>query len=152
MPFYEHVMLVRQDVQSAQAEALAADYVKIIEEGEGRVARVEYWGLKTLAYKIKKNRKAHYILMHIDSAHPPIAEMERQQRISEDVLRSMTVRVDELDEGPSIMMLNKERRDRGERDRGPRHHDRDRAPRPAKTDAKPEAAAADGKPETKEAS
>lgn len=90
--------------------------------------------------------------MHIDSAHPPIAEMERQQRISEDVLRSMTVRVDELDEGPSIMMLNKERRDRGERDRGPRHHDRDRAPRPAKTDAKPEAAAADGKPETKEAS
>lgn len=114
MAFYEHVFLARQDIQSAQVDALVDEYKKIIEDNGGKVTKTEYWGLKPLAYKIKKNRKAHYVLLNIDSPHPAVAEMERVEALSEDIIRTMTVRVDALDDGPSIMMQPKS--ERGRRD------------------------------------
>ena len=114
MAFYEHVFLARQDIQSAQVDALVDEYKKIIEDNGGKVTKTEYWGLKPLAYKIKKNRKAHYVLLNIDSPHPAVAEMERVEALSEDIIRTMTVRVDALDDGPSIMMQPKQ--ERGRRD------------------------------------
>lgn len=122
MAFYEHVFIARQDITASQVEGITADFSKIIEENEGKVAKTEYWGLKNLAYKIKKNRKGHYILMNLDAPHAAVAEMERQARLHEDVLRFMTIRVDELEEGESIVLRAKADKDRrGPRgDRGPR--------------------------------
>ncbi|MFQ5347410.1 MAG: 30S ribosomal protein S6 [Rhodothalassiaceae bacterium] len=120
MPYYEHVFIARQDVSAAQVETLTNDLTKIIEDGGGRVAKNEYWGLRPLAYRIKKNRKGHYVLLNIDAAPEAISEMERQARLNEDIIRFMTVRVDELEEGPSIFMRAKaERGDRrgGRRER-----------------------------------
>lgn len=124
MALYEHVFIARQDVSNAQVESITADFSKIIEENGGKVAKNEYWGLKTLAYRIKKNRKGHYVLLNVDAPHAAVAEMERQARLNEDVLRFMTVRVEELEEGPSIVLrakADKENR-RGPRpdSRGPR--------------------------------
>lgn len=124
MPLYEHVFLTRQDVSSQQVETLTEQYKTIIEDAGGTVAKVENWGLKTLAYRIRKNRKAYYTLMNFDTGPEALAEVERQQRLSEDVLRSLTIKVDELEEGPSAMMQK-----RDDRDRGPRGRDRDRGPR-----------------------
>lgn len=138
MPLYEHVFLARQDVSTQAVDALIAQYKTIVEGLGGQVTKIENWGLKSLAYRIKKNRKAHYALMNIDAPAAAVAEMERQQRISEDVLRALTIRVDALEEGPSVMLQKRdrdERRDdrRGERgdrgDRGDRGPRRDRAPR-----------------------
>ncbi|MCP4380066.1 MAG: 30S ribosomal protein S6 [Hyphomicrobiales bacterium] len=132
MPLYEHIFLVRQDVSGQQVETLVEQFKTVIEEGGGQVAKVENWGLKSLAYRIRKNRKAHFTLMNLDAPPIAVAEMERQQRLHEDVLRSMTLKVDELEEGPSIMMQKRDRDDRrddrrgrfGDRDRGPRREDR----------------------------
>lgn len=117
MAFYEHVFLTRQDVSGQRVDELVEQYKGIIEAGGGSVGKTEYWGLKTLAYRINKNRKAHFSLMNLDAPHEAIAEMERQMRINEDVLRYMTVRVDELEEEPSIQMQKKDRDDKRRRER-----------------------------------
>lgn len=130
MPLYEHVYLARQDLSPQQVEELTVQYTAIIEQMGGKVAKAEYWGVKSLTYRMRKNRKAHFTLLNIDAPPAAVAEVERQEHISEDVLRSLTVRVDELEEGPSAMMRKVDRdRDRDER-RGDRRRDRDgRGPR-----------------------
>ena len=123
MPLYEHVFLARQDISAQQVDQLVETYKGVITENGGSVGKTEYWGVKPLAYRIKKNRKAHYTLMNIDAPHAAVAEMERQMRINEDVLRYMTIRVETLEDGPSAMMQKRDRDDRrgGERgDRGER--------------------------------
>jgi len=128
MPLYEHVFLARQDISQQQAEGLLDTYRTLIAENGGKVGKTEYWGLKSLAYRVKKNRKAHYTLMNIDAPHEAVAEMERQMGLSTDVIRFLTVKVDEHEDGPSAMMRRSDDRDgRGDRDgrRGPRR-DRDR--------------------------
>jgi len=125
MPVYEHVYLARQDLSQQQVDELTAQYKGVIEQMGGKIAKVEYWGVKSLTYRIRKNRKAHFTLLNIDAPPAALAEVERQQHISEDVLRAMTVRVEELEEGPSAMMRKVDRdRDRDER-RGERRRDRD---------------------------
>jgi small subunit ribosomal protein S6 len=127
MPFYESVFIARQDISAEQADALATDFTNIVTSQGGQVTKKEYWGLRSMSFKIKKNRKGHYTLLNIDAPAPAILEMERQMRIHEDILRFLTVRVDELEEGPSMMMQRGQDRDRGERgDRGDRG---DRPPR-----------------------
>ena len=121
MPLYEHVIIARQDISPQQVETLNDSMKSIIEEGGGKVAKTEYWGLRTLTYRIKKNRKGHYTLMNIDSPYPAVAEMERQLGLNEDVLRFKTFKVDELEEGESAMMRKGGRDDRrGGRDDRPR--------------------------------
>jgi len=123
MPLYEHVFLARQDLAQAQVDALAENATAIIEANQGKVTKVENWGLRSLAYKIAKNRKAHYVMLNIDAPAGVVAELERQTQINEDVIRYMTVRVDALEAGPSVMMRKSERSERGER-RGGRDGDR----------------------------
>lgn len=119
MPLYEHVFLTRQDVSQAQVEALTKEYSQVIEEGGGRVGKTEYWGLKTVAFKIKKNRKAHYSLMNIDAPPAAVAEMERRMGLSPDVIRFITVRVEAHETEPSIQMRKSDRDERGrDGDRG----------------------------------
>ncbi len=118
MPLYEHVFLARQDVSNAQVEALTKEYIGIIEEGGGKVTKSEYWGLKSLAYKIKKSRKAHFSLLNIDAAHDAVAEMERRMGLSTEVIRFMTLKVDEHETQPSVMMRKGDRDDRHDGDRG----------------------------------
>jgi len=102
MPLYETMFIARQDLTSAQVDELAANCVKTITEGEGKVEKTSNWGLKTLAYRIQKNKKGHYVLMNIDAPAPAVLEMERQIRLNEDVLRYMTVKVDGFqEENPS---------------------------------------------------
>ncbi|WP_262691743.1 30S ribosomal protein S6 [Kordiimonas aestuarii] len=125
MATYEHVFIARQDVNASQVESITADLSKIIEENDGKVAKTEYWGLKNLAYKIKKNRKGHYVLLNIDAPHAAISEMERQARLHEDVIRFMTIRVEELEEGDSIVLRAKADKER----RGPREPRGERRPR-----------------------
>lgn len=120
MALYEHIYLARQDVSAQQVEELTNALTEVLSQGGGKVTKNEYWGLKSLSYRIKKNRKAHYSLLNIDAPAAAVAEMERQMRINEDVLRFMTVRVDELEEGPSAMMQKRDRDDRdGDRPGGP---------------------------------
>ena len=127
MPYYESVFIARQDISAAQVEGLTETFEKVITDAGGAIAKRESWGLRTMAYKIKKNRKGHYVLLNLDAPAPAVHEMERQMRINEDVLRYMTVRVEELEEGPSAIMRNKDRDDRPRRgDRGDRG---DRGPR-----------------------
>jgi small subunit ribosomal protein S6 len=114
MALYEHVFLARQDLSQAQVDALAASATEIIEANEGKVTKTETWGLKNLAYKIDRNRKAHFVLLNIEGPGSVVAELERQTRINEDVIRYLTVRVDEHEEGPSAMM-RKQDRDRKKR-------------------------------------
>ena len=111
MALYEHVLLVRQDATSQQVETLVEQYKGIIEQNGGKVTKNEYWGVKTLAFRIKKNRKAHFTLLNIDAPHAAVNEMERLQAISEDVIRSMTIRVEALEEGPSAMLQKRDRDD-----------------------------------------
>ncbi len=123
MPLYEHVFLARQDVSAQQVETLVEQFKGLIEGAGGSVGKVESWGLRSLAYHIKKNRKAHYTLMNITAPHAAVAEMERQMGLSEDVLRFKTIKVDELDEAQSAMMQKRDRDDRrggGRGDRGDR--------------------------------
>ena len=135
MPLYEHVFLARQDVSSQQVEALVEQFKGVIEQNGGKIAKVEAWGVKSLTYRIRKNRKAHFTLMNSDAPPAAVAEMERIERINEDVLRTLTIRVDALEEGPSAMMQKRDRDDRRD-DRGGRFGDRpprrdfgDRGPR-----------------------
>ena len=109
MALYEHVFLARQDLSQAQVDALAAQATEIIEANNGKVTKIETWGLKSLAYKIARNRKAHFVLLTIDAPGSVVAELERQTRINEDIIRYMTVRVDAHEEGPSVMMRKNER-------------------------------------------
>ena len=109
MALYEHVFLARQDLSQAQVDALAAQATEIIESNKGKVTKTETWGLKSLAYKIDRNRKAHFVLLNIEGPGEVVAELERQTRINEDVIRYMTIRVEEHEEGPSVMMRKNER-------------------------------------------
>jgi len=109
MALYEHVFLARQDLSQAQVDALAAQAAEIIEANSGKVTKTETWGLKSLAYKIERNRKAHYVLLNIDAPGGVVAELERQTRINEDIIRYITIRVDEHEEGPSVMMRKNDR-------------------------------------------
>lgn len=113
MPLYEHVFLARQDVSQQQVEALTKEYTDVITEGGGKVTKSEYWGLKGLAFKIKKSRKAHYSLLNIDAPAAVVAEMERRMGLSTDVIRFLTLRVDELETEPSVMMRKQDRDERG---------------------------------------
>ena len=117
MPLYEHVFLARQDLSQAQVDALAATATEIVEKGEGKVTKTEAWGLKNLAYKIKRNRKAHFVLLNIDAPAGVVAELERQTSINEDVIRFMTIRVEEHEEGPSVMLRKTDRERPRRRDR-----------------------------------
>lgn len=125
MALYEHVFLARQDMSAQQVDALVEQYKGVLEANGGKVGRVENWGLKSLTYRISKNRKAHYALMDIDAPAAAVHEMERQMRINEDILRYMTIAVEAHEEGPSAMMQKRDRDDRPRRDgdrpdRGPR--------------------------------
>lgn len=152
MPLYESVFIARQDISATQVDTLADNFENVISENGGSIAKRENWGLRTMAYKLKKNRKGHYVLFNIDAPAPAVHEMERQMRINEDILRYLTVRVDELEEGPSIIMRNKDRGDdrprgRGRPDREPREQreSRDAAPGgDAKADTEGETAAKEG--------
>ncbi|HEX8642723.1 MAG TPA: 30S ribosomal protein S6 [Allosphingosinicella sp.] len=144
MPLYEHVFLARQDLAQAQVDALAETATKIIEDNGGKVVKTETWGLRNIAYRIQKNRKAHYVALDFDAPAPAVAELERQTQINEDVIRYMTIRVDEHEAGPSAMMRRGERDrdgrgdrgDRGDRGRGRDGDDRgDRGPRRPREDA-----------------
>jgi small subunit ribosomal protein S6 len=128
VPYYENVFIARQDASPAQVEALTEGFATVIAENGGTVGKREYWGLRSLAYRIKKNRKGHYTLLNIDAPAAAVNEMERLMRINEDVLRYLTVRVEALEEGPSPMMRSRdERGERGDRgDRGDRGGRRDR--------------------------
>jgi small subunit ribosomal protein S6 len=121
MPLYEHVYLARQDVSPQQVEDLTTQFKGVVEGLGGKLTKTEYWGLKSLSFRVKKNRKAHFMLLNIDAPPAAIAEIERQERISEDILRFMTVRVEELEEGPSAMMRKVDRDER----RSERRRDRD---------------------------
>ena len=116
MALYEHIVLARQDVSPQQVEEMNAALSEVLTSNGGKVTKTEYWGLKSLSYRIRKNRKAHYTLINIDAPPAAVAEMERQEGINEDILRFLTVRVDELEEGPSAMMQKRDREDdRGDR-------------------------------------
>jgi len=115
MSLYEHIFMVRQDASNSQVETLTEQYRTIIQENDGSIEKHEYWGMKPLAYKVKKNRKAHFTLFNINAPHAAVAEMERLMTLSEDVIRFLTIRVDEHEEGPSAMM----RDDRPRRDSRP---------------------------------
>ena len=119
MPFYEHVVIARQDISPQQAEALNDTLQTIITEGGGAVAKIEYWGLRNLTYRIKKNRKGHYSLLALDAPAVAVKEMERQLSLNEDVLRYLTVKVDELDLELSPVLARRERERERERDRVP---------------------------------
>lgn len=121
MPLYETVFIARNDVTQAQVEAIAEMAAAIVAEGGGEVKKREYWGLRALAYRIKKNRKGHYMLISMEVAAPALSEMERQLGLNEDVLRSMTIRIDALDEAPSAILSKRgEERERDRGFRGPR--------------------------------
>jgi small subunit ribosomal protein S6 len=140
MALYEHVFLARQDISAQQVDALVEQYKGVLEANGGKVGRVENWGLKSLTYRINKNRKAHYVLMDIDAPAPAVHEVERQMRINEDILRYMTIAVEKHEDGPSAMMQKRDRDDRPRRDgdrpergfgdRGPRQDRGDREDRP----------------------
>jgi small subunit ribosomal protein S6 len=110
MPFYEHVFIARQDISPAQVEALTETLQKIVAENGGKVEKSEYWGLRSLQYKINKNRKGHYSLFNISGPAAAVQELERQEKINDDILRALTIRVEELDPEPSPVLS---RRDRG---------------------------------------
>jgi small subunit ribosomal protein S6 len=161
MPLYEHVFLTRQDASAQQVEELTAQFKGVIEQMGGKVAKTEQWGVKSLSYRLRKNRKAHFTMFNVDAPAAAINEIERQERLSEDILRYITIRVDEHEEGPSAMMRKVDRdrerddrgfgfrdrdrggfrgdRDRGDRDRGDHRRDRDGRP-PRETADEPAAA------------
>ena len=129
MALYEHIYLARQDLTAQQSEALTEQFKTIITSLGGVVGKVEYWGVKSLAYRIKKNRKAHFTLINVDAPPAALAEAERQWSISEDILRFMTIRVEAHEDGPSAMLRKRDDDDRGDRGDRPDRGDRgDRRP------------------------
>jgi small subunit ribosomal protein S6 len=136
MSLYEHVYLARQDISAPQVDTLNEQFKTLVESFGGKIEKLEYWGVKSLAYRIKKNRKAHFTLFNLSASPAAITEMERQMGLNEDILRFITIRVEELEQGPSAMMRKRDDDDRGERgdrDRGDRggrgRGDRDRGDR-----------------------
>ncbi len=134
MALYETILIFRQDISSAQVETLTETFSTILKDQGGSVVKTEQWGLKTLTYRIKKNRKGHYVYLGLDASAAAVAEMERNLSINEDVLRYMTVKIEKIDEGQTAMLANKgERAERAPRggfgDRGPRREFGDRGPR-----------------------
>jgi small subunit ribosomal protein S6 len=121
MPLYENVFIARQEISGAQVDSLADGFTQLIVENGGEVKKREYWGLRNLAYRMRKNRKGHYVLFHLAAPAAAVSELERTMRINEDVLRYLTVRVHAFEEGPSAVMLN-----RGNRDDRPRRSSPDR--------------------------
>jgi small subunit ribosomal protein S6 len=115
MPLYEHVFISRQDLSNTQAEGLVEHFGTVLADNGGKIVESEYWGVKTMAYKINKNRKGHYSFMKSDSPAPAVQEMERLMRLHEDVMRVLTIKVDGHEEGPSIQMQKRDDRDRGDR-------------------------------------
>jgi small subunit ribosomal protein S6 len=132
MPFYENVFIARQDISATQVEALAETLAAVVTAQGGQVTKREYWGLRNLTYRMKKNRKGHYMLFNLDAPPVAVSELERTMRINEDVIRYLTVRVEALEEGPSAVMQNRGRGEERERERGGRRgygdRDRDEAP------------------------
>ena len=124
MPLYEHVFIARQDISGAQAEGLIEEFSGIVTENGGTVVGQEYWGLRPMAYKINKNRKGHYVFLRLDAPAAAIDELQRIQRLHEDVMRTQSFRVDEHEDGPSAVMVSKnsrdERREKNHRDHGDR--------------------------------
>ena len=132
MALYEHVFIARQDISAQQVEGLVDMYQAVLEENGGKITKNEYWGLKSLAYRVKKNRKGHYSLLNIDASHEAVTELERRISLNDDIIRHLTLRVDEHEADESVQMRNKNRDDRRssrrDDDRGPRRDD-DRGPR-----------------------
>jgi small subunit ribosomal protein S6 len=129
MPLYENVFIARQDISGAQVDTLTDTFAELIADQGGEVKKREYWGLRNLSYRMKKNRKGHYVLMNIEAPAAAVAEMERTMRINEDILRYLTLRVEQLEEGPSPVMQNRgSREDRPRRDRYEGERERERAP------------------------
>ena len=144
MPLYEHVFLARQDASAQQVEELTATIKGVIEQMGGKVEKTENWGLRSLTYRMNKNRKAHYTLLNIDAPAAVVSEIERLERINEDVIRYLTVRVEELEAGPSAVLRKSDRDDRrderrGDRDDRPRGR-RDRDDRPRRDDSNDDSA------------
>jgi small subunit ribosomal protein S6 len=143
MPFYENVFIARQDVSTQQVETMTSQFAEIVKANGGEVKKTETWGLKSLIYRIKKNRKGHYVLLNIEAPPAAINELERNMRISEDILRYLTVRVEALEEGPSAMLQSRGRDDRprgaGDRferpERGERFDRGERRPREREAEA-----------------
>jgi small subunit ribosomal protein S6 len=135
MPLYENVFIARQDISAAQVEALADGFTTLVTEQGGQVSKREYWGLRNIAYRIKKNRKGHYVLFNLDAPPAAVNELERNMRINEDVIRYLTVRVEALEEGPSAVMQSRGRGEERDRERGRRggygDREREEAPRSA---------------------
>ncbi|MCK5423887.1 MAG: 30S ribosomal protein S6 [Emcibacter sp.] len=115
MAFYEHIFIARQDIQPQQVEAISKDLTKIVEDNGGKVTKTEQWGLRSLAYRIKKYKKGHYVLFNIDGSSDAISELERNERLHEDIVRFMTVRVEELEEGDSVVVKSRDREGRPSR-------------------------------------
>ena len=111
MPLYEHVMIARQDLSSTQAESLIEHFGTVLSDNGGKLVENEYWGVKTMAYKINKNRKGHYAFLRTDAPAPAVQEMERLMRLHEDVMRVLTIKVDAHAEGPSVQMQKRDERD-----------------------------------------
>ena len=130
MSLYENIFIARQDISTAQVEALTETFATLMAENGGKVEKREYWGLRNLSYRMKKNRKGHYIMFNLDAPPAAVSELERNMRINEDVLRYLTIKVEELEAGPSAVMKGggRDERDR-DRDRGPRRGYGDRDPR-----------------------
>ena len=122
MPYYENVFIARQDISSQQVDIMTEEFTKLVSDNGGEVAKTEYWGVRSLTYRIKKCRKGHYVLMNLDASPDSILALERQMRLHEDVVRYMTVRVEELEEGPSVMMQSRGGRG-GRSERGSRGRD-----------------------------
>ena len=153
MQCYEHTLIARQDLSPQQAQALADTYSGVLTEHGAEVTKSEYWGLRSLAYRIRKNRKGHYLHFNLRAPADAITELERQERLSDDVLRYLTVRVDALEEGPSVVMQSRSSREERARrphedgDRPRRAHDDNERPRRAHDDdERPRAAADDERP------
>ena len=128
MSLYEYTYIARQDIQPSQVDAITEEFTKIITDNGGKIAKTESWGLRTLAYRIKKYKKGHYVHLHVDAPHSAVAELERIARLHEDVVRYMTIRVEEFEEGDSVVLRSK--------DRGPRKFEKreDRKPREEKSE------------------
>ncbi len=118
MAFYEHIFIARQDIQPQQVEAISKDLTQIVEDNGGKVTKTEQWGLRSLAYRIKKYKKGHYVLLNIDGSADAVSELERNERLHEDVVRFMTIRVDELEEGDSVVVRSRDREGRPTRYEG----------------------------------
>jgi small subunit ribosomal protein S6 len=145
MPLYEHVVIARQDISAQQAEALNDQLKHLIEDQGGHIAKIEYWGLRNLTYRIKKNRKGHYSLLAIDAEAPAVKEMERQLSINEDVLRTLTIKVEtiDLELSPILARRDRERSERGDREDRPERADREDRPERVEAAAPVEAAGAE---------